>query len=72
MGILRQRYDWVERTFWHSLGRKLGSFLLISLLQLCLLIYLYLQLDSIRQIKQNGTASATGAGCASALIRCSY
>ncbi|BEV72999.1 methyl-accepting chemotaxis protein [Paludibacterium sp. THUN1379] len=58
MGMLRQLYDWVERTFWHSLGRKLGSFLLISLLQLCLLIYLYLQLDSIRQVLQSGSASA--------------
>lgn len=43
-----QTYAFIEKTFWHSLGRKLCSFLFISLFQLFLVVYLYLELDGVR------------------------
>ena len=42
-------YEWVEITFWNTLGKKLCSFLFISLFQLILGSYLFLTLDGFRE-----------------------
>ncbi|TDR79977.1 methyl-accepting chemotaxis protein [Paludibacterium purpuratum] len=47
-------YQFIEKTFWNSLGKKLASFLFISLFQLLLTLYLYWQLDSVRSALRAG------------------
>ena len=34
MSFLRDTYDWVERTFWNSLTKKLMSFLFLFVIDL--------------------------------------
>ncbi|MDP3440453.1 MAG: methyl-accepting chemotaxis protein [Azonexus sp.] len=42
MGVLRELYDWNERTFWNSLTKKLMSFLLLFVIDLAYLgVYFY-------------------------------
>jgi methyl-accepting chemotaxis protein len=50
-------YECIEKTFFHSLGRKLCSFLFISVFQMFLVLYLYLELDGVRT--QLGSASVS-------------
>ena len=47
-------YELIEKTFWNSLGRKLASFLFISLFQLMLTLYLYWDLDGMRSALRAG------------------
>jgi methyl-accepting chemotaxis protein len=60
MGWFWRSYEFVEKTFWNSLGKKLASFLFISLFQLILIIYLYLELDSMRSALRTGVISEAG------------
>jgi len=61
-------YEWVEKTFWDSLSKKLCSFLFISLFQLLLVIYLYLSLDAVRvQLRTGPLTSATRLAVAASL-----
>ena len=48
MSWFLRTYEFIEKTFWHSLGRKLCSFLTVSVLQLSLVVYLYMELDGVR------------------------
>jgi len=41
-------YDWVERTFWNSLTKKLCSFFFISLFQLVMVGFIYFLLQDLR------------------------
>ncbi|OYW96436.1 MAG: methyl-accepting chemotaxis protein [Pseudomonadales bacterium 32-61-5] len=47
MGILRELYDWSERTIWNSLSKKLASFFLLYAINLG---YLYVYLEQKRYI----------------------
>jgi len=58
MGTFAKLYDWCERTFWHTLGRKLASLLALYAVNLG---YLYLYFDqkaTIAQALAEGQASA--------------
>jgi methyl-accepting chemotaxis protein len=58
MEFLKQLYDWVERTFWNSLTKKLMSFLLLFFIDLGYLgIYLH-QKRVVEAEIANGNASA--------------
>ncbi|WP_215782053.1 MULTISPECIES: methyl-accepting chemotaxis protein [unclassified Paludibacterium] len=50
-------YQCIEKTFWNSLGKKLASFLFISLFQLMLTVYLYWRLDDVRSQLRAGPVS---------------
>jgi len=60
MGWFWRSYEFVEKTFWNSLGKKLGSFLFISLFQLFLIVYLYFELDGVRGSLRAGGVSEAG------------
>ncbi len=47
MNLLRQLYDWNERTFWNSLTKKLMSFLLLFLIDVVYLAIYIRQKDAI-------------------------
>jgi methyl-accepting chemotaxis protein len=51
-------YTFSEKTFWHSLSRKLGSFFFISLFQLLMAGYCYYALSDIRATVRDAGVSA--------------
>lgn len=50
-------YEWVEKTFWNSLSKKLCGFLFISLFQLFLVAYLWFVLGALYTRLQAGPLS---------------
>ena len=58
MGTFRNLYDWCERTFWNSLGRKLASLLALYTINLGYLYVYFDQKSTITAALQNGQASA--------------
>lgn len=60
MGWFWRTYAFIEKTFWNSLGKKLGSFLFISLFQLILIVYLYVELSGLRDALRAGAVSEAG------------
>jgi len=61
-------YQWVEKTFWNSLSKKLCGFLFVSLFQLILIAYLYVELDSVRgQLRAGPLSESVRQGMAESL-----
>ena len=58
MGTLRNLYDWSERTFWNSLGKKLASLLALYSVNLGYLYVYTQQKNSISAALEHGEASA--------------
>nr|MBF0681390.1 methyl-accepting chemotaxis protein [Pseudomonas sp.] len=58
MGTLRNLYDWSERTFWNSLGKKLASLLALYSVNLGYLYVYHVQKNAISAALENGQASA--------------
>lgn len=58
MGTFAKLYDWCERTFWHTLGRKLASLLALYAVNLGYLYLYFEQKATIAQALAEGQASA--------------
>ena len=58
MEILRQMYDWSERTFWNSLTKKLMSFLLLFLIDVVYLVIYFHEKEMVAaELARSGVAS---------------
>ncbi|MGE5468955.1 MAG: methyl-accepting chemotaxis protein [Ignavibacteria bacterium] len=62
MNALRETYDWVERTFWNTLTKKLSSFLLLFLIDLVYVgTYLKVRADVQATLARTGVAESASA-----------
>ena len=69
MQFWMRAYEWVERTFWFTLGRKLCSFFFVSLFQLAMVAYLYFALEDIRALVGSGLSGDARAGALALIER---
>ncbi|HLO61451.1 MAG TPA: methyl-accepting chemotaxis protein [Azonexus sp.] len=68
MEMLRQLYDWNERTFWNSLTKKLMSFLLLFFVDLGYLGIYFSQKNQVTEILRGSGASAESLQKISAML----
>ena len=68
MEILRQLYDWNERTFWNSLTKKLMSFLLLFFVDLGYLGIYFSQKSQVNEVLRGSGASAESLQKISAML----
>jgi len=68
MEILRQLYDWNERTFWNSLTKKLMSFLLLFFIDLGYLGIYFQQKSQVSEMLRNSGANAESMQRISAML----
>ena len=60
MSSFRELYESVEKTFWNSLTKKLSSFLLLPLLNICYLVLFWWQSAEIERLIARGPEAAAG------------